>query len=177
MAFLCNSHLSLSTSHIETPRCILVPFSLDIWVDIHEFHEEFCHANADLYVSPHLPTYDEEVAFLEGSIEKIRSWEEFENFILERETNRLIGAWWLRILESGELNIGIWIRVSEHGKGYASEVYTALIKWARENTSSTFLKHSVHPTNTASMKLAEKFGGVLQEGKTERGHLIYHIPL
>lgn len=177
MLFLRNPHLSLSTSRIETPRCILVPFSLDIWVDIHEFHEEFCHANEDLYVSPHLPTYYEEVAFLKGSIEKIRAGEEFENFILERETHRLIGAWGLRILESGELNIGIWIRISEHGKGYASEVYNALIEWAKVNTSSTFLRHAVHPANTASVKLAEKFRGVLQEGKTERGHLIYHIPL
>lgn len=177
MPFLCNPHLSLSTSRIETARCILVPFSLDIWVDIHEFHEEFCRANQDLYVSPHLTTYDEELAFLEGSIEKIRAGEEFENFILERETNRLIGAWWLRILKSGELNIGIWIRVSEHGKGYASEVYTSLIEWARVNRSSTFLIHAVHPENTASVKLAEKFGGALQEEKTERGHLIYHIPL
>lgn len=177
MPFLHNPYLSLSVFRIETSRCILVPFSLDIWVDIHEFHEEFCHANQDFYVLPHLPTYDEEVAFLKGSIEKIRVGEEFENFILERETNSLIGAWGLRILESGELNIGIWIRVSEHGKGYASEVYAALIEWARGNTSSTFLKHSVHPANTASVKLAEKFGGELQEEKTERGHLVYHIPL
>lgn len=40
-----------------------------------------------------------------------------------------------------------------------------------------FLFHAVHPENRASRRLAEKFGGVLQSEKTDRGHEIYHIPL
>lgn len=175
MSFLRDSHLNLTTSRIETPRCILVPFSTDGRADIRELQEEFCRANKDLYVSPFLPTYEQEVEFVTITAEKIARGEEFENFIIERETGKLLGAWGLRVLKSGQLNIGIWIREDEHGKWYATEVYSKLIDWARENTIHTFLKHSLHPDNIGSRKLAEKFGGILQGEKTERGHDIYHI--
>ncbi len=177
MLFLLSPHLDLTTSRIETERCILVPFSTDGRVDIYELQKEFCLANKDLYVALYLPNYDEELEYVRASEEKIAMWEEFENFILEKWTSQLIGAWWLRVLESWELNIGIWIRESEHGKWYASEIYIALISWAKKNTSHTYLKHSLNPANIASCKLALKFGGILQDEKTDRGHEIYHIPL
>ncbi len=40
MSFLSNPHLDLTISHIETARCVLVPFSLDGRVDIHELQEK-----------------------------------------------------------------------------------------------------------------------------------------
>ena len=65
MSFLKNLHLDFSTFRIETPRCVLVPFSLDGVVDIEEITDEFCRANKELYVSPFLPTYDEEMVYLQ----------------------------------------------------------------------------------------------------------------
>ena len=177
MLFLKNPHLPLSTSRLETLRCVLVPFSTDGRVDIHELQEEYCKANKDLYISPHLPTYEEEVAWLTDMEQKIEKRELFENFILERSSDRLLWCGGLRILESSELNIGIWIREDEHGKGYASEVYEALISWAREHTTYSYLVHSVHPSNEASHKLARKFGWVLQDQKNEREYDIYNLHL
>jgi hypothetical protein len=109
MFFLKNPHLDLTTSRIETARCLLVPFSTDGRVDIHELQEEFCRANKNLYVSSILPTYEQEVDYVRASEEKIARGEEFENFILDKRNNALIGAGGLRLLESGEVNIGIWI--------------------------------------------------------------------
>lgn len=71
MAFLKNPHLDLTKQIIETPRCILVPFSLDGRVDMQELTEEFCKANKDLFVNPFLPNYEQEIKFIEkteGSI-------------------------------------------------------------------------------------------------------------
>jgi hypothetical protein len=113
MPFLSNSHLDLTISRIETARCILVPFSTDAGVDIRELQEEFCRVNKNLYVSSILPTYDQELEYVRASEEKIARGEEFENFILDKRKNTLIGAGGLRLLESGEVNIGIWIRESE----------------------------------------------------------------
>ncbi len=177
MPFLSNPHLELTTSCIETARCLLVPFSTDGRVDIHELQEEFCRANKNLYVSSILPTYEQEVDYVRASEEKIARGEEFENFILDKINNTLIGAGGLRLLESGEVNIGIWIRESEQWKWYASETYDALILWAKENLAHDYLIHSLNPENTGSRKLAEKFGGILQTEKGERGHDIYRIPL
>jgi RimJ/RimL family protein N-acetyltransferase len=177
MPFLRNPHLDLTTSRIETARCMLVPFSTDGRVDIRELQEEFCLANKNFWVAPILPDYDAEYEYVRSSEIKMQKWEEFENFILDKRTQELIWAGGIRVLESGKLNIGIWIREREHGKWYATEIYTALLDWARQNTDHTFLKHSLNPVNIASRKLAERFGGILQEEKTDRGHDIYHIPL
>ncbi len=177
MSFLSNPHLDLTTSRIETPRCVLIPFSLDGRVDIYELTEEFCKANKDLYVSLFLPTYEQEFEFIRLQEEAIRNGEVFENFILEKWTNRFIGCVGLNKPEEDHMNIWLWIRVDEHGKWYATEVYTALIDWARENTRYTYLKHSLNTLNEPSRKLALKFGGVLQQEKTDRGHEVYHVPL
>lgn len=72
MIFLSNPHLDLTKQIIETPRCILVPFSLDGCVDIHELATEFCKANKGLFVSPFLPTYEQELDFVEQSIEAMK---------------------------------------------------------------------------------------------------------
>ena len=69
--FLTDPHLSLTTSRIETSRCLLVPFSLDGRVDIRELRDEFCQANKNLYVSPNLPTYEEEFEYVQKAEEKI----------------------------------------------------------------------------------------------------------
>ena len=156
---------------------MVIPFSKDGRVDIRELQEQFCLSNKNLYVSPILPTYEQELEYVRTSEEKIARSEEFENFILDKTTNKLIWAGGIRVLESWKLNIGIWIREDEHWKWYASEVYSGLIEWARANTVHTFLKHSLNPENIGSRKLAEKFGGILQPEKTDREHDVYHIPL
>jgi hypothetical protein len=84
MPFLSNPHLDLTTSSIETERCLLVPFSTDGRVDIREFQEEFCKANKSLYVSPILPTYQQELEYVKNEEEKIARGEAFENMILAR---------------------------------------------------------------------------------------------
>jgi hypothetical protein len=88
--FLKNPHLDLTASRIETDRCVIVPFSLDGRVDIHELQEEFCKANKNLYVSPILPTYEQELEYVRASEEKMARGEEFENFILDKTTKQLI---------------------------------------------------------------------------------------
>jgi hypothetical protein len=90
MPFLSNPHLDLTSSRIETARCILVPFSTDGRVDIRELQEEFCRANKNLYVSSILPNYEQELEYVRASEEKIARGEEFENFILEKSTNTLL---------------------------------------------------------------------------------------
>lgn len=124
-----------------------------------------------------MPNYYQEYDYIKASEEKIARGEEFENFILDKRKNTLIGAGGLRLLESGEVNIGIWIREERQGEGIATEIYDALIVWARENLAHDYLIHSLHPENTGSRKLAEKFGGILQSRKAENGNDVYHIPL
>ena len=116
MPFLRNPHLDLTTSRIETARCVIVPFSTDGRVDIRELGEEFCKANKNLYVSPFLPNYEEEMEFVTKMIELIVQREVFENVIIEKDTNKLIGAIALNSPEENTMNIGLWIREGEQEK-------------------------------------------------------------
>lgn len=177
MSFLKNPHLDLTTVHIETERCVLVPFSTDGRVDIRELTDEFCKANKDFFVSPFLPNYEQEVEFLQKVMQDIEDKKVLELFVLEKDTNRFIGCVGLNRMEEYRMNIGLWIRTDEHGKWYATEVYAALLDWARENVRYTYLKHALDPKNTASRKLALKFGGIFQDETDKYGSEIYHIPL
>lgn len=177
MSFLLNPHLDLTSLRIETDRCILVPFSLDGWVDIHELQEEFCKANKDFFVNSFLPNYEQEVQFVMNVVEQMKRGEIFENFIFEKWTHRFLWCVGINRPELHRMNIGLWIRVDEHGKWYATEVYRAFLDWARENTRYEYLKHSLDPKNEASRKLAIRFWGVLQDETDEKGSEIYHIPL
>lgn len=176
-SFLKNPHLDLLWEKIETERCMIVPFSVDGILDMHEVQREFCKANKNLFINPFLPTYEEEYEFIKNIAEGMKTGQSFENFIIEKWTHRLIGAVGLNSPEEETMNIGLWIRENEHGKWYATEAYDALIDWARKNVRYKYLKHSTNPENIASVKLALKFLGILQEEKTYRGHDIYHILL
>ena len=79
--------------------------STDGRVDIHELAIEFCLANKDLYVSPFLPTYEQELEFIKIQEAAIKNGEIFENFILERVTGRLIGCVGLNTPEQDRMNI------------------------------------------------------------------------
>ena len=177
MSFLSSPHLDLTTSRIETARCVIVPFSLDGRVDIHELTDEFCRANKDLWVSEFLPNYDEERAFVTGVIEQIERRELFENFILEKETGKLIWCIWLNKPDEHSLNYWLWICEDEHGKWYGSETYAMMLEWARENISLEYLRHWTHPDNIASHKLAQKFGGILQKVRTPEWYDMYYVRL
>jgi RimJ/RimL family protein N-acetyltransferase len=106
----------LSSERIQTERCIITPFSFDAGVDMAELTREFCKANKDLFVNPFLPTLPEEIEFVTKVVNAIMNGDTFENFILEKETRALIGCIGLNNPEEDRMNIGLWIRESEHGK-------------------------------------------------------------
>jgi RimJ/RimL family protein N-acetyltransferase len=63
------------------------------------------------------------------------------------------------------------------GRGYATEVYIALIDWAAVHTTHTFVSHSVHSENIPSISLAQRFHGIIQSEVSSGGFSIYHIPI
>lgn len=177
MTFLRNPHLDLTQVRIETARCVLVPFSTDGRVDLHELQEAFCEANYNLFIGPKMPSYEQEVEYVKGVMRDMTEGKVLELFILNRETGKFLGCIGLSRMEEHRMNIGLWIRTDEHGKGYATEVYAALLDWAREHVKYKVLKHSLDARNIPSRKLALKFGGILQDETNTLGDEVYHIPL
>lgn len=177
MTFLQSPHLDLATVRIETARCVLVPFSTDGRVNLHELQEEFCKANYNLFIWPKMPSYEQEVDYVDGVARDMKERKIIEFFILQKGTGRLMGCIGLGESEWHLSNLGLWIRTDEHGKWYGTEIYQAMVDWAREHTTYQFLKHAMDARNTGSRKLALKFGGILQDETNTLGDEVYHIPL
>lgn len=172
------SPVNTHTSTIQTERCEIIPFSLsEERVHIEELWREFLKINQTRKVSDLLPTKKQEIDYIWWAILSMKNGQIFENFILEKETGKFIGCIGLNTPEKERMNIGLWIREDMQGKWFGTEAYKALLLWAKENTRYNFLKHSLLPGNKESEKLAHKFWWILQEEKTERGFIIYHIPL
>jgi hypothetical protein len=90
MYWLKNPHLDILSTRIHTPRCTLSPYTLDGTLDIQLFATEFCKANKNLYVSPYLPTYEEEYIFIQENVEKMKNRECIECTIYDTDTATMI---------------------------------------------------------------------------------------
>lgn len=177
MLLFKDPYLDLIHQYIETDRCVIVPFSTDGIVDIKDLNKEFNKANKNLWITSALRDMEDESEFVKMKIISMGNNEIFENFIIQKESWELIGCIWLNTPEEESVRIVLWIRDSEEGKWYGTEVYEAMLNWARTNTAYTFLIHTVHKENERSGRLALKYGGILQKRKTDEWYLVFHVPL
>lgn len=116
MHWLRDPHLDLPQSRIETDRCVIVPFSLDL-VRVEDIWAAYCQANRHHFVSPHTPeTPEDEEKFLSSVRVSIERREVFENFIFEKESRQFLGCIGLNRADESSMNIGLWICVDQHGK-------------------------------------------------------------
>ncbi len=175
-SYLTNPEINLETIIVDTPRCTIEPFRIE-WIDFEDFTQAFCRANENLYISPFLPSIEQEREYITSAIECRRNSQSFECFIFDKESKELIGSIGISDLEKSEPNLGLWIRKEYQGQWFATEIYRAMLEWAKMETNFEFFKHAVNPENTASIRLAEKFNGKLQDALGERWQLKYYIYL
>lgn len=166
----------LSSTILETERCTLKTYHTE-GVDFESLTRNFCEANKDKYVSQLIPTVEQEKEFIEGAVERVHAWEELGFFIYEKWKSEIVGCCGMNALLSPEPNIGLWIVPRLHGQWFWTEVYRALIDWAKTHTNFTFLRHGCNPENQASIELAKKFGWILQDWADSHGTIKFYIPL
>lgn len=170
MSFLSNPHLDPTTSHIETDRCVLVPFT-SLELDSRRFCDDINQSYGYRQFTPQLSR-----RYLRNGVRATRGRVGYFVYILLKGDTKV--RWTLDVSFVKETpNIGIWIDRDIQGQWYGSETYAAMLEWVRRNTVLKTIQHTLDPINTRSRWLAEKFGGVLQQGITEKGYEIYHIPL
>ncbi len=83
----------------------------------------------------------------------------FVRFIVLRENREIIGSTSFHGVpdESGMMEIGIGIEESFWGNGYATEALLGMWRWVIAEPGVKTLRYTVSPTNTASVKIIEKF--------------------
>lgn len=80
-------------------------------------------------------------------------------------------------LVSSPANISIELNPEYWGLGYGTEIYRTLIEWVRIQTKITLLSHMTRATNTASIRLAERVWGHLQQSRDPEDIRHYLIPV
>jgi [ribosomal protein S5]-alanine N-acetyltransferase len=77
---------------------------------------------------------------------------------LNKESGEFLGVCGLHHTDTAAIEIGLWLKIGEHGKGYGTEAVKALIKFAEEHFKPDFLYYPVDKLNTASRNIPEKLG-------------------
>ena len=95
------------------------------------------------------------------------------------DTGSIIGFCGVRkSVEQGKDVLNVYYRFSpeSQGKGFAKEATTAAIEWGRKKRTDLPVVAIIDPTNTASIRLAEKLGFTLDAGSgVPRDYDVYRL--
>ncbi|MEK6494118.1 GNAT family N-acetyltransferase [Myroides odoratimimus] len=78
--------------------------------------------------------------------------------VLNKETNEFIGSCGLSDINDESVEIGLWIKASEQGKGYGAEVTEKLIEITKSEINTSSILYAVEKGNEASVSIPSKFG-------------------
>lgn len=121
----------------------------------------------------HEASIDEDEEFCRHKREKFQSREDITLLIFDRDTGKYLGGTGLHQCdwERRFFQLGYWIRTSETGKGYATEVATALVHYAFDALSANKVTCFCAAGNDASEKVMQK-AGFQKEGVLRKHHLL-----
>ena len=147
---------------METKRLKLIPACLERAEEAHQAVLR-SHKTLEVYLPwvPHVLTLE---AMIEGTKKAIANFENFEEelryFIIEKESDRLIGAIGLMIKdqEVPAFEIGYWQDDTAVGNGYVSEAVLRLERYAFEDLGARRVAISADSTNLKSRAVAERCG-------------------
>ncbi|MCP0914024.1 MULTISPECIES: GNAT family N-acetyltransferase [Legionella] len=78
--------------------------------------------------------------------------------IFELQSNDFIGRAYFGELPSGETKVGYLFHKTYWGKGYATEVLGALLKWAQKHIDAEYIVAYADKNHSASFRVMEKCG-------------------
>ena len=143
---------------LETERCIVRELSLD---DMDELFALYADKEITRYTEGLYP-YEEEFEFQRAYINHMYRFFGYGMWLVFSKENRaLIGRAGLEHREydeETELELGYVIGTKYQRQGYATEVCTAILKYAKEQTEFVRINCLIEQENGSSIRLAEKLG-------------------
>ncbi len=103
---------------------------------------------------------------------------DFRFVIRSKVTAECLGASSIDDADSPTPEVGIWLRETEHGFGFAGEVIKRLCEWTIERFNPQGFIYPVAAENLPSRRIAERLGGVVTAHRTNPKYasVVYHIP-
>ena len=143
---------------LVTNRCIIRETCLE---DLDRLYEIYSGEGMTDFLEPLFEEHEMEKTYLQSYIEHVYTYYGYGMWsILEKESGNVIGRAGIEYKEDepDSLELGYLIDKSYQKKGYATEVCSAIIKYADEHLQITKLCSYIHPENNASIKLCKKLG-------------------
>lgn len=160
---------------LETERCVVRELSLEDLDGLFSLYED---EGMDQYTEPLFP-YEEEKEYQRAYINHMYRYYGYGMWLVFlKETGELIGRAGLEhreIQEQVELELGYLIGKKYQGKGYATEVCTAILDYAKENTSFEQINCVVEEGNEISIHMAQKLGFMQRESYDMDGKIMYRF--
>lgn len=165
---------------IETEAVILSPLSLD---DAEEMFPQFTQSITRYMVPKAAESIKDITDFIERSVQQTREGTDFVYAIRRRSDSLFLGAAGIHRINTKTPVFGIWIREDQHGNGYGKATIHALHGWASRHLDVDYFVYPVDRNNTASIRIPESLGGIVQTTYSEENLsgrtlnlLEYHIP-
>lgn len=142
---------------METKRCIVSEMTLD---DVDRLYEIYADKETKQYVEDLYKDREEEREYTKKYINNQYKFFEYGIWIVrEKEDSVIIGrAGLFNRDDQDEIEIGFVFAREYWGMGYASEVLSAILSYAREELDVTNIVAHVHHENDRSKKLLMKLG-------------------
>lgn len=150
---------------LETNRLLVRETTVE---DVDAFYRIYAEPSITMHMDTLCKDRDEEIAYIEDYIEKAYAFYGYGMWtVLEKAGGEVVGRAGISWREGYDLpELGFLIGVPWQGRGYAYEVCTAILDYAREELEMTQVQALVRPGNERSVRLCEKLG-FLPDGETE----------
>lgn len=148
-----------------TKRCIVRETTVE---DVDSFYRIYAEPSIIEYMENLFADRDEEIAYTEDYIEKVYAFYGYGMWtVLEKGSGKVIGRAGISWREGYDLpELGFVFGVPWQGQGYAFEVCSAILAYAKEELLMERVQALVQPGNEKSLRLCGKLGFVLF-GETE----------
>ena len=99
----------------------------------------------------------------------------FQFGIVDQQSGLLVGDCGLHtpLMEPDSIEVGLTLRPENQGQGYATEVLTALIRYAFQHLHMRAVIARTHPENARSIRLVSRCGFPTIPTKTQTGELTF----
>lgn len=140
---------------LMTERLILRPFCAEDASLLHQLHSD---PKVMKFIPAELKSLDDCYSDIQEDIEHQLLYGFSKWAVFLKENHQFIGrAGWAKMIDSDEAEVGFKFLPEYWQQGFATEVLTALIQWAKKNISFSLIAFAF-PENAASIRVLEKAG-------------------
>ena len=145
---------------LQTERCMIRETTVE---DVDSFYRLYAEPTITEYMEPLFEDRDEEIAYTKNYIERVYGFYGYGMWtVLEKNSGEVIGRAGITWREGYELpELGFVIGVPWQRQGYAYEVCTAILSYAKTELLMEQVQALVQPGNKNSLRLCETVGFTL----------------